>query len=977
MKHDMQGNHSLYNIRIIKTYVEYLEKYYPDISIDEILEHAGLTRYQLEDAGLWYTQETADRFHDIINKKTRNLKIARDAGRYVVSSRAYKIMREYIHGFIGPEKAYSLLPRIHSKVSRGASIAVKKTDHCQLEVISTPLPGVKEKHYQCENRMGQFEAIAGGFTGRYAQVEHPECVHRGDKHCKYVISWDEPLFLRIRRYRNISLFISILAGFMSAVLLPWMYLLYVMTFCAFFVMGITVFTWFLENSEYKKQIEEQSISAEMLIAESNARYNDATLAQEIGQAISRTLDIDILLDTVMHILKNRLDFERGMVLLANEARTKLVYKAGYGLSPGQEEYLRSNELHLDNPRSKGPLVVSFKERKSILVDNTTSITSDLSLRSQELLQLSGSNSFICVPIVFEDEAMGVLVVDRVRPTITLKQNDLNLLQVVAPQIAISINNARTFEKMQSSEEKYRLLVESANSIILRINTQGSITFANRYAQEFYGYTQEEMFGKNIMGFIVPEKDMEGRALFPIIRAFLVNPEAYSTRENENVTRSGERVWVSWSNKAVYDKEGNLLEILCVGNDISARKKAEYEKKQLENQLIRAQKMEAIGALAGGVAHDLNNILSGITSYPELLLMELKEDTPMRKAILTIKRSGEKAAAMVQDLLTLARRGVSISNAVDINAIVNEYFESPEFARLKEYHPHIHFETRLDEDIKYILGSEVHLGKTLMNLVSNAAEAMPKGGSVIVQTGNRYLENPLKGYDTVAQGEYAVLSVTDTGIGISEDDLRRIFEPFFSKKVMGRSGTGLGMTVVWSTVKDHNGYIDVDTEKGRGTRFDLYFPVTRHIVKEKIVKRPLDEYAGTEHVLVVDDADEQREITKNLLKKLGYQVDVARCGEDAVEFHKLHDTDLVILDMIMEPGIDGLETYKRMLAVKGSQRAIIVSGFSETDRVRDALRLGVGAYIRKPYALSDLARAVRTELNRRPFSAVRQVAESSE
>jgi PAS domain S-box-containing protein len=968
MKSNEQGLTLLYNVSIINTYVEYLQKYYPDISIEEVLEYAGLTRYQLEDSGHWYTQEVADRFQEIVNKKTRNPNISRDAGRYVVSSRAYKIMRDYIHGFIGPEKAYALLPKIHSKVTKGASIVVKKQDRCKLEVLAVPSPEVLEKPYQCNNRIGQFEAIAGGFTGHYAKVEHPECIHRGDKHCRYLISWKEPLFLRIKRYRNISLLYSLLACIFASLFLPHLISMYLLIFCAVFVSGVTVLTWYLENKDYKKQIEDQSLSAEMLIAESNARYNDAKLTQELGQAISRTLDIDMLPDIIMHILKNRLDFERGMILLANPDKTRLVYKAGYGLDPEQESYLRQNELHLDNPKSKGPFVVSFKERKPFLIDNANSIANDLSMRSKDLLHLSGSRSFICVPIVFENEPLGVLAVDRIRSSVPLKQNDLNILMGIAPQIAISINNTRTFERMQASEEKYRVLVESANSIILRINTEGVITFANRYALEFYGYTEPEMFGKNIIGLIVPEKDLKGRDLSPFIQEFLKNPEAFITRQSENIRKNGDRVWVSWSNKTIYDKERNISEILCVGSDITARRKAEHEKRQLEAQLIRAQKMEAIGALAGGVAHDLNNILSGITSYPELLLMEIPEGSPMRKAVQTIKKSGDKAAAMVQDLLTLARRGVTIANAVDLNTIVTDYFESLEYSKLKEYHPYVNFEIRLDEEIKYILGSEVHLSKTLMNLVSNAAEAMPKGGTVTVTTGNCYLEYPLKGYDTVAQGEYTVLSVEDCGIGISDEDIKRIFEPFFSKKTMGRSGTGLGMTVVWSTVKDHKGYIDVESEQGKGTRFDLYFPVTRHVAKEKMAKASINDYSGTEHILVVDDAEEQREITKNLLKKLGYKVDVAKSGEDAVEILKKLNTDLVILDMIMDPGIDGMETYKRILALKGQQKAIIVSGFSETDKVREAIKLGVGSYLRKPYALGDLAKAVRNELDKKPGQA---------
>ncbi|HPI92889.1 MAG TPA: response regulator [Deltaproteobacteria bacterium] len=684
----------------------------------------------------------------------------------------------------------------------------------------------------------------------------------------------------------------------------------------------------------------------------------------MGQAISKIIDTDDLLNTVMVLLEKHLDFQHGMVLLANHENTRLIYRAGFGFTEEQNKVLSGIHLHLDKPGSKGAFVVAYRNRVPYLVNNIDEIKDDLSERTSALIEFLGTSSFICVPIVYEDESLGVLSVDNDGTKGPPKQSDLNLLMGIAPQIAISINNARTFEKMQASEEKYRDLVESANSIILRINTRGEITFANLFAREFFGYPESDMLGRNILGLIIPEKDLQGRALFPVIREFLLRPEEYVTRETENITRDGERVWVSWSNKAIHDKDGALTEILCVGNDITARKRAEYEKSKLETQLVRAQKMEAIGALAGGVAHDLNNILSGITSYPELLLMELPEDSPMRKSILTIKRSGEKAAAMVQDLLTLARRGVSITNAVDLNTIIRDYFESPEFQKLKEYHPLIDCEISLDDGLKYILGSDIHLGKTLMNLVSNAAEAMPKGGSVVVRTENRYLEKPLKGYDTVAQGEYAVLTVADTGIGISENDLRMIFEPFFSKKVMGRSGTGLGMTVVWSTVKDHNGYINVKSEEGVGTRFELYFPVTRFVVKDKTVKGSLEDYAGSEHILVVDDSEEQREISKNVLKKLGYHVDTARSGEEAVHFLAEHSPDLLILDMIMEPGIDGLETYQKALTLKGRQKALIVSGYSETDRVQKAIRLGVGAYIRKPYSLNDLAKAVRTELDKR-------------
>ncbi|HOO37065.1 MAG TPA: response regulator [Deltaproteobacteria bacterium] len=734
-------------------------------------------------------------------------------------------------------------------------------------------------------------------------------------------------------------------------------------FCVLLVAGISVLTWLLENREFKKQIEEQSLSAEMLINESNARFNDATLARELGQAISRSLDIDNLLKTVMHILKSRLDFERGSVFLANEQMTRLIYKAGYGINQEQEAYLRNVQLHLDKPGSKGPIVVSFKERKPFFIDNSDSIYSELSQRSKELLHLSKSNSFICVPIVFKDEPLGVLAVDREKSTVPLKQKDLDLLMVIAPQIAISINNIRMFEKMQSSEEKYRVLVESANSIIMRLDTQGRITFLNKYGQEFYGYSEKEILGKNALGLILPNIDSSGKDFSAIFSDFLAHPERHENFENENIRRNREKVWVSWSNKAICDRDGSLAEILCVGNDITERKKAEQEKKSLELQLVRSQKMEAIGTLAGGVAHDLNNILSGIVSYPEILLMEVQDDSPMRKSLEVIKRSGEKAAAIVQDLLTLARRGVSVSNVVNLNSIIEEYFKSPEYSKLVQYHPLVTFDFHLEDELSNVLGSSVHLSKTLMNLVSNAAEAMPKGGTITVSTKNKSVEQAINGYDVIGKGEYVVMSVADSGIGISPEDVKRIFEPFYSKKEMGRSGTGLGMAVIWSTVKDHQGYIDVKTEVGSGTQFDLYFPVTGMEMKAQDLKQPIQAYKGTEKILVVDDVAEQREIAKEFLGKLGYQVDVACSGEEALAYLKDRKADLVLLDMIMDPGMDGLATYEKILEMNERQKAIIVSGFSESDRVKQALSLGAGAYVKKPYVLHDIARSVREELDK--------------
>ncbi len=409
-----------------------------------------------------------------------------------------------------------------------------------------------------------------------------------------------------------------------------------------------------------------------------------------------------------------------------------------------------------------------------------------------------------------------------------------------------------------------------------------------------------------------------------------------------------------------DHQGNLERI--IEERSTALQKEVEERQRTEERLVRAEKLEMIGTLAGGVAHDLNNILSGIVSYPDLLLLKLQPDSPLYPPLRTIKESGEKAAAIVQDLLTLARRGVSVKEPVNLNALVRDYLASPEFHHLQSHHQAIRVFTDCASDLLPILGSPVHLSKTIMNLITNAAEAMEQGGEIRIRTENRYVDSSLRRYEKINQGEYVVLEVIDHGSGISPEDLDKIFTPFYSSKKMGKSGTGLGMAVVWGTVKDHEGYIDCDSTQGMGTTFSLYFPVTAQRQSPRPEERPSEDVRGHgEHILVVDDIAEQREIAASILMELGYQVTTAASGEEAVRLFAEQPFDLVLLDMILGEGMDGLDTYRQMIRQVPEQPAIITSGFSETDRIAEAIRLGVGQYIKKPYMIKKLGQALRDEL----------------
>jgi PAS domain S-box-containing protein len=508
------------------------------------------------------------------------------------------------------------------------------------------------------------------------------------------------------------------------------------------------------------------------------------------------------------------------------------------------------------------------------------------------------------------------------------------------------------EALRESDQKMRAILK-ASPVGIGLVIDRQLDWANDALFRMVGYDRHEVIGRQVEFLYADreEYDRVGRVLYS-------SPSTTDIREVETQLVRGDGARIDCTIRAfpLNAAEPSQGQIIAVA-DIS-------QAKHLEAALQRSRKMEALGTLAGGVAHDLNNILSGIVSYPELLLLDLPEDSPLKEPIRTIKASGQRAAAIVQDLLTMARRGVAVAEVVNLNAIVDEQLKSIEFSSLRARHPDVRVSVDRDANLLNIKGSATHLAKTVLNLVYNAAEAMPEGGTVRLATRSLYLDKPIRGYEQVAEGDYVCLAVADSGVGISETDRERIFEPFYTKKEMGRSGTGLGMAVVWGTVKDHGGYIDVQSVEGRGTTISLYFPVSHEERVAQATRCALDDFCGQgERILVVDDSEVQREIATRILEKIGYRVEAVASGEAAVAFLRENAVDLIVLDMIMAPGMDGLDTYRRINALRPGQRAVIASGYSETERVREAQRLGAGLYIKKPYTIEKIGLALKETLAR--------------
>ena len=606
----MDSETSLYNSKIIKIYLEYLNKHYPDTEIDSVLGYAGITKYEVEDSSHWFSQRQVDRFYKILVGKTNNPNIAREAGRFAASSEGLGAAKQYVLGLMSLPTIYLLMGRVYPIFSRGSTVKAKKLGSNKIEIISTPKTGINEKPYQCENRIGSFEAIGKLFTDQYASLEHPGCIHAGDEYCRYIVTWEKTAFSTWKRIRNFIILLSILLSGALLFTVPFMTWILIFELCGILILTVACYTMHLEKKNLTKTVETQGNAAEDLLDEMNIRYQNALLTQEIGQATSTLLDINVLIRTVLSIMKKHLDFDRGMVMIADKEKRQLVYAAGYGYDQEKEALLQKTEFHLDKPEAKGLFVLAFKGQDPYLVNDIVEIESSFSKRSQDLIQKMGVQALICVPIVYEGKSLGILTVDNVESKRPLTKSDMNLLMGVASQTAASITNATSFWRLQESEKKYRDLVENANSIILRTDSTGSLTFFNEYAQNFFGYAEKEIMGKNVIGSILPDTGAVRDDLRKRMRILRRNPERQLVSENKSILKNGDSVWIAWTYKPIFSK-GEFAETLCIGNDITELKKADQEREVLEVQLQQAQKMEAIGTLAGGIAHDFNNILSAI------------------------------------------------------------------------------------------------------------------------------------------------------------------------------------------------------------------------------------------------------------------------------------------------------------------------------------------------------------------------------
>jgi PAS domain S-box-containing protein len=542
-------------------------------------------------------------------------------------------------------------------------------------------------------------------------------------------------------------------------------------------------------------------------------------------------------------------------------------------------------------------------------------------------------------------------VRQLRHTIFPVRNAQGEVTKVAIYLRDVTEQKRAEEALQKSEEKYRLLVENANSIILRIDKGGIITFFNEFAREFFGYDKEEILGKSAFGKIFSETDSSGRDLHAMFDDFFVHPDLYRYNENENLRKNGERVWISWTNRPICNEDGSAREMLSVGQDITQRK-------QLEEQLRQAHKMEAVGTLAGGIAHAFNNMLAVIIGNAELALDDVKEPGPKANLDRILKAS-KRSRDLVRQILAFSRKSMGQKKPVKVVPLLRETYEL-----LRASLPRmISLELNMPTESVTVLADPSLLQQVVVNLVNNAAYAMRKaGGTLTIGLSSLTLRASSLPDENMRPGRYVKLTVKDTGTGIIPEVKSRIFEPFFTTKEQGQ-GTGMGLSVAYGIVKACNGIIEAESEPGKGSRFTVLLPQADP--SSNIEERDdAPSCSRKEHILFVDDEPAFVDMTKTMIERMGYRVTALKDGREALKafISDPGSFDLIITELTM-PDLPGNALAEAVLAVDPDMSIIICTGYNEMVSLEKAREIGIREFVKKPVSKKEMAQAIRRVLER--------------
>ncbi len=678
-----------------------------------------------------------------------------------------------------------------------------------------------------------------------------------------------------------------------------------------------------EMDELVEVINNALATAEMKTFQADALHR-------IAVSLNKDWTIDEIMDTILEKSRLLLGAEySAFALYDEEGNFKKLRVSGLNEREALEKIRRL-------PAGKGILKLMQLSLSPVRIDNL-----------QEHPAFSGAfpeghpivKSFLGYPVFSRDgKPLGALYFANKKEG-AFTEEDEELLMAIASDVAVAIQRVNEAEELK----RFKKIIDSAFDIIIITDKKGTVTYVNKAFETLTGYTASEVIGKDLS---LLKSDLQEDDVYEELWNTILSGNPWKG-ELINKKKNGDLFITSAVVFPIFSEDNEITNFVSIQRDIT-------EEEKLYEQLLIAQKMESIGTLAGGFAHDFNNILSIILGYAEILKDMVDLDSPLYKPVDIIQKSAERGASLASKILTIAKKGKTERKVVNLNRIVEDTLDILYRSIPKE----IEIKIKLQKDLPPIKADPTQIQQVIMNLAINAKDAMPEGGVLSIETSRAWKEFGVSKGIT-PENEFVRLTVSDTGRGIEKEMQTKIFDPFFTTKERG-AGTGLGLYIVHTIVTNHGGYINLYSEPGRGTRFNIYFPVYKgRIEEEKEIK--IDDLKGSGTVLVIDDEEDILRLTKDLLAPVGYNVLTAKDGREGIKIfeQKRDEISVVVLDMIM-PGMSGKEVFQRLKEIDPKVKVILCSGYSEEgfDEIKELLKTGIVDFVQKPFSRTTLALALK-------------------